>query len=404
MRQYLNDRVWNATNQYQGVYLAAHQQLHGEPSSYQTLLLPFVHKLTNDSLATLDTISDRLSVLTDMLGANTLKFPNPEANRSRGIINLGGDILKWLFGTPNNHDLEKLNSQLKSNSQDKLEIIHALEDQATVVAETFHQTTLNTDALLQLRNVLSELDRDVVAIRQESIESSEFTELMMRIEYVFSDIRQRINRMEQYVDSLSVAFSTLVLRRLPPGLFPPKKLQMVLESIAKNLPPTWTLAIDAHPTNLWVFYEEIRVSTALALSHHDQDVGMKLFLHIPIYELKFQFSIHQVFNLPIYNKNTSHGLQYENLPDYLAISKDQESYTTLEKNDLDDCIKTTPIWICPIKRAYRRILNAQTCVLSLFLNYPEKNAYCTQILVPWEGTYSFYLGNHKWLYSDQQDK
>ena len=181
---------------------------------------------------------------------------------------------------------------------------------------------------------------------------------------------------------------SLALGRLPSGLFPPKKFQAVLESISRKLPPNWALAVDANPDNLWIFYKETKVSTAVATDRRLLQKGLKLFLHVPIFELKLQFYLYQIFNIPVYNTNTKHGIQYEELSEFVAVSRNQESFITLSKEEINQCIQSTPMWICMITRAFHQISTLESCLMSLFYSNKDALKYCTQILVPWKGLYS----------------
>ena len=132
-----------------------------------------------------------------------------------------------------------------------------------------------------------------------------------------------------------------------------------------------------------------------------------MFLHIPIYDTNYQFELYKIYNIPTFNSNASHGLRYEDLPENVAISTDQEIFLELTSQELERCTEVTNRRICPVIRASRRVLTTRSCVMSLFKNDPSKKELCTQVLTPWEGFYrfySFYLGNRKWLYFDSQEK
>ena len=357
-----------------------HANLHKNTTSTQKLLIDYAEKLTKDSLGTLELIDTGLNLVMQSIGVLEQSPDSTTGSQARGLLNLGGDILKWLFGTPNNEDLEKLNKELLSNAKDKVGIVHTLEDQATIIGENLQQSQFNSENIKKLRDVLEDLDKQFGDFRADSV-GHEFTDLMIKIDYAYSDIHQHLNWLEQYVDNLSISFATLALGQLPPGLLLPTKFHTVLESISRNLPPNWALAVNAHPTNLWLFYKETKVSTAIATESSNQK-GLKLFIHVPIYELKYQFYLYQVYNIPIYNPNTTHGVKYEDLPEYLAVSKDEESFITLSEKELDQCIQSTPVWICPPIRAFNRIVTTHSCILSLFYNDKDIQTLCTQVLVP----------------------
>ena len=152
------------------------------------------------------------------------------------------------------------------------------------------------------------------------------------------------------------------------------------------------------------FYQDTKVSVAVTTHRFLYENGIKLFIHIPIYEVKYQFQLYKVYNLPIYNPNSTHGVIYGQLADYLAISTDKETYIHLDERELERCKKTPSLWNCPIIRPVSRTSATPSYLVSLLWNNKEKNDWCTQELVPWEGTYSIYIGDRKWLFSDQRDR
>ena len=131
---------------------------------------------------------------------------------------------------------------------------------------------------------------------------------------------------------------------------------------------------------------------------------LKLFLHIPIYEKALRFDLYNVFNIPTFNANASHGLQFENLPEHVAISSNQQKFVEFTTHKLARCTDIGHQRICPIIRAFSRVQTTQSCVMSLFKNDANKKELCHQVLMPWKGFYSYYLGNGKWIYSDSKSK
>ena len=202
----------------------------------------------------------------------------------------------------------------------------------------------------------------------------EHTEGSTKTDSTFKIIEGIIFSLSQYVTDLSTGIMMLIEGKLSPQLFPPTQLSIVLKVISDVLPNTWFLAIDAHPGNLWLFYQEIKVNTALTKK------VLKLFLHIPIFEFASQYEMYKIVNVPLYAEaDVSHGLLITNVPEYLAVSLDRQRFTTLREGELTNCIKSTASWIFPLK-AKRT---------------------CRQELVAWTGPYTHYLGRNKWVYSVQ---
>ena len=124
LRAYLYNRVWNQTFT-AGENHPAYYDVHVEPTPIQVILTHYAQTRTNDTLQVLEVISQRLN---DVVGTMGIKPPTkPTTSKNRGLINLGGNALKWLFGTPNNNDLEKINQTLFELQEHGVEIVHSIE-------------------------------------------------------------------------------------------------------------------------------------------------------------------------------------------------------------------------------------------------------------------------------------
>ena len=120
---------------------------------------------------------------------------------------------------------------------------------------------------------------------------------MLQFQFAFSNVDKHVNLLEKYVDNLSLGIATLVSRQLPPELFPSKNSLFALNSISKQLPTNWALTIEAQLDLMPRFYQDTKVSVAVTTHRFLYENGIKLFIHIPIYEVKYQFQLYKVYNL-----------------------------------------------------------------------------------------------------------
>ena len=101
-------------------------------------------------------LETRLDKLTDLTYADDSDKPGTKGSqRKRGVIDASGDLLKWLFGTANEKDLHELKLKLQTMRQSDMDIVHALEDQATLLTTGLHRTSVNTELTVFLNKVSS---------------------------------------------------------------------------------------------------------------------------------------------------------------------------------------------------------------------------------------------------------
>ena len=265
-----------------------------------------------------------------------------------------------------------------------------------MVAENSHRAEENSKMLSEIKSTLTSLDQK---FSKTTNGFADDLKIKMQLDITFFDVQRHVRKIQSQIESLSIGITSLSLGLLSAELFPPDRFLEVLRGIQKHLPSTWHLAIPATFDNAWTLYQGTRVLAAATVNPETKERGLRLFLHLPIYENALQFALYRVYNVPTYNANASHGLIYENVPDLLAISLDLETFVETSDRDLDHCVKTTSNWVCPTTKVFQRVITSHSCVLALFQNDPIKKKSCTQILTPRSGIYSTYLGDRQWIYS-----
>ena len=75
----------------------------------------------------LNMTKNRVSICTMALSGEKTK---------RGILDIGGTALKWLFGVSTQSDLMELNTEMENRGIQQQQIVHLLDKQATIVNQT----------------------------------------------------------------------------------------------------------------------------------------------------------------------------------------------------------------------------------------------------------------------------
>ena len=81
----------------------------------------------------------------------------PKLDRRRGLVDLGGAVLKTLFGTAtvsDIHDLREVISELQSSQRD---VIHSISKQVTYIKNLDMMTGVEADAIANLSNIVKDV-------------------------------------------------------------------------------------------------------------------------------------------------------------------------------------------------------------------------------------------------------
>ena len=192
------------------------------------------------------------------------KFQEPwqtqdgESRYKRGLIDLGGKALKWLFGIATDADLEKISTIVDRLQVDRRDVLHLLQKQVSVrnisaanieknrediklIVETMRNLTGETYALkLQLNNTSWSLWRSLVSV--ELIQIS-----LRRVNVALSELQVEVMAFWQ-------ALNTAAQRKLSPYLITPSQLFQILQNITLKLPADRTLAVPLSSDSIFISY------------------------------------------------------------------------------------------------------------------------------------------------------
>ncbi|KZR96153.1 Uncharacterized protein APZ42_009673, partial [Daphnia magna] len=170
----------------------------------------------------------------------------------RGILDLGGSTLKWLFGVSTQADLQDLNSRIEALTNSDKTVIHLLDQHASIINETLQITRSNLALLTELQHQ-SEILTQRVDYIMDYIKSYELihvqqTQYFAELDATFATMEHILGWLQQQIESWEIGLSALANGRLSPQMFSPTMLQTVIADININLPLGWAIPSE----DLWV--------------------------------------------------------------------------------------------------------------------------------------------------------
>lgn len=315
---------------------------------------------------------------------------NTETRSRRGIIDGGGKVLKWLFGVATSNDLETINAEMNSLSQSNRKIVHIIEKQATLVNESLTESRMNAEMIASLNKKMELLG---LAFQQLSSRGAQPLEYLQEIDVFIDSMTHALEWLHQRVQDLDSGFILLGAFRLPPQIFPPSRFWAALQEINKNLPRGWAVLGE----EVWTVYREAKVRVAT------MDGQFRLFIDIAIYDHSSKFQLYKLHRLPSLMPNTSTGMLFINIPDYLAVAHDLDTYVELSTKEMEKCGDTTQI--CRFNTALSKRMFRKSCAIALFTQDEEKIAQeCKRKLAEWRGPEALYLGANRWAMSAEKEQ
>jgi len=311
-----------------------------------------------------------LNSLENKLGG--LKEFLPKVDRRRGLINLGGKILKVLFGTATEKDVDNLHKTIDAIQANGVDIVHSLNKQVTYLRQLDGTVRSNHEAIANLSATLKGIAlkteegfKKIGSIQTQNNKEIEAAKVIRQLEFALTQLEISI---DEFVDAMHYVH----LGKTPLNLVSPNTLRELLKNVTLILPEGYELIAGLGPNNVYLNYEVIQ-AIMLADLH-----SFKLLLNVPLKTVNRQYELYKMIALPTRILNKTYA-QFEIGNDYFGISLLQDTYLTLSEVDILKC-RGEDIKICPANQAvYSREFNS--CALSLYLQSVQARELCKRTVI-----------------------
>lgn len=274
----------------------------------------------------------------------------------RGLINAGGNVLHWLFGTPDSDDAQyyadSINSLIYSQKQTHV----LLQNQIGIISSTI--TTFNESArkLSEDAHFLNDnLDKFDKFITQTVTTEERLSFELQIIDYMLT-LTEVTNSVHTSIKSY---LNSVTLMRHGIIDFEVVRPQVLLDELDK-IQTKFLLPLPPNLENTYIYYKLMKVKSFISRNL------LVTSLDIPIVDTK-SFNLYKIYPLPTPHANDPHLYSYiEPSQPFLIISSTKTSYSML--NRLDDCQEYLPTsWLCEDITIMKRT-SKPNCETRLFFN------------------------------------
>jgi len=193
----------------------------------------------------LNTLESRLANFQQLL---------PRLDQRLCLLDLGGTVLKTLFGTATLSDLNQLHGTINELKSKEADIVHSLASQLAYVKWLGQNTRVNADAisnmsttvkkeLVQTHDRYVQLTRDVMWLNLTLFNQSVLFTVIRQLEFALIQLTHQ-------VDELQMAVQHSLSGKLPMTILSPNILHSILRNISLCLPENYELTAGS---NLRIF-------------------------------------------------------------------------------------------------------------------------------------------------------
>jgi uncharacterized protein YoxC len=186
----------------------------------------------------------------------TLKRFLPPSNRKRGLLDLGGGVLKVLFGTATVQDINSLHHTLDELHKKQEEVPNSVEQQVTYFTHLTKDVQFNYMAVSNLSNTLKDFATRTEETFQEVSSKSEWAFKQRLAASVISELEFSITQLGVNVEEWLEALQYIMSGKVPINLISPKLLGKIITSVTLGLPEGYELAAGMRPDSLTWYYQD----------------------------------------------------------------------------------------------------------------------------------------------------
>ena len=278
------------------------------------------------------------------------------SRKSRGLINAGGEILNYLFGTATQAETDRLSAALQQVRRNGRAVHHALSLEVSMFNRTQDLLAQHDHRLRELAKKQRDLLATVSTNTSLTIRQLHLARMIQSLEHLLTQGREITSVFRSAVDAI-------LRERMVPSLFPPEHFRDSLREIRFHLQPD--LALAGERQSLYSLYRAAKAISGTA--------GTSLFLtvRIPIVKRTQRYSLYQTMLLPQAFADHQAYLSHEKTePEFFAISQDNSTYLLLSQNDVDACSLLDAEYICSAEHTSIFTTKHGSCVYALYTSAP----------------------------------
>jgi hypothetical protein len=212
-------------------------------------------------------------------------LPTPQDGEARhrnkrGLVNIRGNVLKFLFGVATTQQLQELHTTVEAIQTRNGEVIHAVQKQLSYLKSIDKIVSQNVAELAIVARTLKNVITNAFTYQQnfeEAVEQlktliyfqSNVSRVMRELEFTSMQLQQAIIQVQGGLEISNTG-------RLSSVLIPPHNLSKILEEVTLRLPQDVSLIAGSNIENMYVYYEVATLQAYATMT------AIRLIVRIPL--------------------------------------------------------------------------------------------------------------------------
>lgn len=321
-----------------------------------------------------------------------LKSFLPEGKGKRGLLDIGGTIVKYIFGNPDAEDHRELVDTVALLATREEESLHVVQEQLTFTRQAVRgveeagKRTANLAIAVKKGFVeagvqLADLGRNVSHLKTQLSLMGTFSSSLRCLGLSLMEFLLKLRKIQKGVEEV-------IDGKFSRDLVTPGELEVVLAEVDGALPTGLAFLTLEGRLHSQVYYAAASVQVAAT------ETGVIALVDLPLTSPEQQMQLYEVVPHPVREEQTGRMVVAKPEGRYLLVNELQGTYAILQERDFNRC-RRSQVWICP---ADVPIYHA-TVPSCVFANY-RKDAEKTRTSCRWDlavyGASSVWIWDESW--------
>jgi hypothetical protein len=288
---------------------------------------------------------------------------NTGTRNKRGVMNVLGYGMKYLFGTADARVVKRLSGVCDELHAFEAKMAHVTEQQLTYIRTLDEMTKQNVRDTVDLARTLrvsirnfsvqlGEAEANVIATQDMIVKQVKYSAAIREIEMDIIELKFGLIHLQESLDVTSAG-------KLSSVLINPYNLSVILQQVSLQLPAGLSMLTGLTVEEMYVYYTVAEVH-AVATSKN-----IRLLIDIPLKATDRYFELYQVHSLPFFHKGIRKFMMIDEMFVYLAVAESRQFFAIFSPYLLSKC-KQEIYTVCP-SDVVLRTAGEQHCLTALFL-------------------------------------
>lgn len=286
----------------------------------------------------------------------------PGQRGKRGLVDIGGKALKFLFGTPDSEDLRDIHKRLADVQSRGDEVVHFLEEQLTLVSALKNNSNINSERIVSLTERVMGLAKaeGEFAAQTDAALNNLYTKVdggFQKIAFL-GHLELALDTIREEIDDLVEGLGEVALGRLSPIILSPQELLDIMMEAGAGMAPGVDWLTPLRLEEMYHYYEWARVGASASPD------SLVVVIDIPLRRDEYVYDIFRLAVVPVETDIAGVSVVLNSTVSALLVRRDRLLYSAVDREYIRSC-RGLSVRVCSTRIALSFAVS-ESCEFAIF--------------------------------------